>query len=101
VDLHVKLIYDRVILDVSVQPIGFFHQNRPARFLVLFQVHQHLVELSSTAHLGCFNIGELRNHKTFARGVIAQKAKLGRDAEALLFLIFAGYPRIQYSSHRP
>ncbi len=46
--------------------------DRAACSRMLFQVGEHLAEVGSAAGLGRFDIGELlRNHKAFARGVIA------------------------------
>ena len=96
VNLNVEFVYGSVILEIPVQAVGFLHQDRAAHARMLLEVDQHLAEFSSAALLGRFDIGQLvGNRKPFARSVLAQEAKLRRDAETVLLLVLARHPRVQ------
>jgi len=97
-DLNVKFVYGRVVLEISVQAISLLDQNRPAYCLMPFQIQEHLGEVGSTAHLSGFDISELlRNRKALGRSVIAQETKLRWDAETFPLLVLAGHPGIQHN----
>src|SRR6478609_5598890 len=67
--------------------------------MMLFQVREHLIEVSPAAHLGRFDVFELpHNCKTLAYRMLLQKAHLGRDAESFRVLILAGYSHVKHNA---
>jgi len=85
VDLNVQFVERDPVFGIPVQPVRLLRQDRSARCMVFRQIGEHLVEMGSTSCLGGFDVFELlHNCKTVANGILAQKAKLGRNAEALL-----------------
>src|SRR5580698_3962668 len=97
-NLNAEFVYSCIVLNISVQPVRLLDQDRAAYTRMLLQVAKHVAEVGPPALLGRLHIRELvGNHKPFACGVLAQKAKLCRDAEALLLLILAGHSRVEHN----
>jgi hypothetical protein len=67
VNFNVEIIECDPVLQVSVQTVGLLRQDCSARAMMPFQVCQHLIEVGSSAHLGCFDVFEFpRYYKALA-----------------------------------
>src|SRR5580698_10537106 len=92
-----ELVDRGIVRNVPVPAVGLLDQDRLAYCLVLFQVRQHMAEVSSAARFGGFQIGELLpDRKASTGGVITQETELRWNAKALLLLILARHPGIQH-----
>src|SRR6266849_6973316 len=69
--------------------------------MMLLQVCEHFIEVSSPAHLGGFDVFEFPyNDKALACRILTQQANLGRDAESFRFLILARHPYVDHYTSR-
>jgi hypothetical protein len=97
-DFNVQVFKAHVIAEVPVKPIGLFHDQSSAPW-ILAEKLGHLLELPASGRLGGFHIDEFaKDFQVMLGRILSEKLKLGRNRVAFSFLIFAGHSRVKNSS---
>jgi hypothetical protein len=98
VHFYVEFIDRDPILEVAIEPVGFFHQHY-ADGSVRLEIGHHLAEGGAARLLGGFHVNIFLNYrKPVRRRIFLKQLQLRRDREALLFLLLGGDAGID---HRP
>ena len=91
-----SLVERRPVLEVPVESVSLFHENRPAGMFL--ETRQHLGEAGSATLFGRLDVDELlQDHEAFFQRVLAKQALLSRDGEPFLLLILAGDSGVEHA----
>ena len=87
VHLDAEFVNRDPVLDVAVEPIRLLHEDRPARRMILHE-RQHLAEAATAGLPRRFNVHKFaKDGQVLHLRIVAEQFLLGRDREALSFLI--------------